>query len=131
MRYDYGCDKCKIKVEQIHKMSESPSYQCPECSGPMVRLFTPTLFHVKGGTPATHWKEKRNRMKKREEVAAVQERKGPGPRVQPNIAGYELDSWSDAQKLAKEAGMAHESYTPWVEREKKTKIAVPSSLITK
>ena len=42
----------------------------------------------------------------------------------PNIAGVRTDSWSDAQKMAKEAGMNHESYTPFVEKEKKKKIIV-------
>jgi hypothetical protein len=80
-----------------------------------------TGFIMKGGTPTTHWKEKRMRTKRSEEMAQRQKQHSTGKRVAPNIAGVETGSWSDAQKMAKEAGLNHESYTPWVEKEKKEK----------
>jgi len=125
--YDYYCDKCDIKEEYIHGISESPEYKCSECGTVMVRLFSTnsTGFIFKGGTPAIHYREKRNRMKKREETGIKQQMKhSTGERIQPNVAGYETDSWSDAQKVAKEAGMNHESYQPYVDKEKKNKIIV-------
>ena len=126
--YDYCCDTCKIKAEKIHRMSEDPSYPCPKCGEPMKRMFSPNIsgFILKGGTPTMHWKEKRQRMKKREELGVRQEKyRSSMPKARPNIAGVEVDSWSDAKKMAKEAGLDHESYTPWVDKEKKG-IVVPS-----
>lgn len=124
--YDYKCEKCKKIKEEIHRISESPEYKCPDCGTVMVRLFTlnRTGFILKGGTPSINYKEKRQRLKRSEELAKKQ-RKRYGhftPEVKPNIAGVETESWSDAQKLAKESGMNHESYTPYVEKEKKKKI---------
>ena len=121
--YDYQCVKCDKVEEVIHKMLENPMMTC-ECGFPMEKKFTPNRvgFTIKGGTPTMDWKETRNRMKKREEVGNRQKsRWKSGPRVTPNIAGVEQESWSDCQKLAKECGLNHDSYTPKVEKEKKEK----------
>lgn len=126
--YDYKCDRCGYLEEQIHSMNERPVFFCPQCKNngkevKMARLFTlnPSGFIIKGGTEAINWKEKRYRMKKNEELGMKQiERYGTGPKLKPNIAGVEQESWSDAAKLAKEAGMNAESYQPMIEKEKKT-----------
>lgn len=124
--YDYSCEKCGHKTEEIHRISEKPVFKCSSCQNEMVKLISlnGTGFILKGGTPAIHYREKRQRLKKREELGKRQTaRYGHlSPRIQPNIAGVETGSWSDAQKMAKEAGMNHESFTPWVEKEKKKKI---------
>ena len=123
--YDYGCPKCKIKKDEFHGMSESPVIVCPQCGGKMDKLISPNFGGVifKGGTPAIHDREKRNRKKRSEQLAQKQKSKygDLSPRIRPNIAGVETESWSDAQKMAKEAGMNSDSYTPWVEKEKKKK----------
>jgi predicted double-glycine peptidase len=36
------------------------------------------------------------------------------------VAGVEQESWSDAAKLAKEAGLSADSYQPLIEKEKRT-----------
>lgn len=125
--YDYQCEKCKKIEEYIHSISENPEYKCPECKTVMVRLFTinTTGFIMKGGTPAINYREKRQRLKKQEKLNKKQRKKfSDGPQIKPNIAGVETGTWSDAQKMAKEAGLNHESYTPFVEKEKKKKITV-------
>jgi putative FmdB family regulatory protein len=126
MTYDYECPKCGITEEHFHAMSESPLIKCSKCQEPMARKISlnTTGFIMKGGTPAIHWKEKRQRMKKSENMAQKQKKYGAGKKVTPNIAGVETGSWSDAQKMAKEAGMNHESYTPGVEKEKKEKTII-------
>ena len=119
--YDYRCESCKRVEEQIHFMNEKPEIRCSICGGVMVKQFTPNIggFILKGGTEATHWKEKRMRMSKRELLGKKQrERYGTGAKIQPNVAGMEVDSWKDAQKVAKEAGMNTESYEPYVQKEK-------------
>ena len=93
--YDYHCDKCDLKEEQIHGISETPEYKCSKCCTVMVRLLTlnRTGFILKGGSPAIHYREKRNRMAKREEAGRKQNLKhSTGERIQPNVAGYETDS---------------------------------------
>lgn len=125
--YNYSCPSCEKIEEQFHKMSENPEYKCPDCGTVMVRLISPNSsgFIIRGGTPTTNYREKRLRKKRSHELKRKQqERQDEGPQVKPNIAGVETGTWSDAQKLAKEAGMNHESYTPFVEKEKKKKIVV-------
>lgn len=125
--YDYHCDKCSITREETHGVFENPKIRCFECGKLMTRVISPnrTGFIFKGGTPSINWREKRNRLKKRKEIGKKQKEKhAMGPEVAPNIAGVRTESWSDAQKMAKEAGMNHESYAPWVEKEKKKEIIV-------
>jgi putative FmdB family regulatory protein len=124
--YDYKCEACGESEEKTHLMSENPEYKCSNCGKVLVRQFSVNTsgFIMKGGTPTTHWKEKRLRMKKREEIG-TRPTHYKDPKVTPNIAGVETGTWSDAQKMAKEAGLNHESYTPFVEKEKKS----PNNLI--
>lgn len=124
--YDYKCISCGSIVEYTHAVSEETEYKCDACGAKMARVFScnSTGFIIKGGSPAINDKEKRHRLRRREELEKKQREKYPTPKVKPNIAGVETDSWSDAQKMAKEAGLDHESYTPYVEKEKKNKIIV-------
>ena len=117
--YDYKCNSCGEVKEYVHSMLENPDYKC-DCGSGMERLFTPNTsgFIFRGGTDTINWKEKRHHLKVSEKLALKQKEK-VGPKLRPNIAGVEVDSWSDAQKMAKEAGLNHESYTPLVEKEKK------------
>jgi putative FmdB family regulatory protein len=123
--YEYKCRSCCDIQEVTHSIKEDPEILCTVCGSkePAERLisFNRGGFILKGGTEAIHWKEKRERMKKRSELGVKQiDRYGTdgGTRLQPNVAGMEVDSWKDASKLAKEAGMSTESYTPLIEKEK-------------
>ena len=120
--YDYFCSSCGHVHEEIHSMNESPVFYCPECNKKLERKFSLSVgFIIKGGTEATHWKEKRSRMSRREELGVRQvERYGTGSKLRPNVAGMETDNWSDAAKLAGEAGMSTESYEPMIEKENRT-----------
>jgi putative FmdB family regulatory protein len=125
--YEYQCKKCKSIEEFTHSIKDNSKYKCPKCKKVMVRLISlnRTGFIMKGGTPAINYREKQLRLKRREKLAVKEKaRFGSGPQIQPNVAGMETDSWSDAQKVAKEAGMDTESYTPYIEKEKKNKIKV-------
>lgn len=126
-RYDYKCSKCEQIEEHLHSMKESPEIKCSSCGGSMERQIAPNFagFNIKGGTASIHWKEKRQRIKKSEELEKRQRaRYGDGPKVAPNIAGVRTESWSDAQKLAKECGIDSKSYDAHVAKENKKKIIV-------
>jgi putative FmdB family regulatory protein len=121
MLYDYGCDECGFKDEYVHSMKDAPTILCPKCKTRMERLFLPntTGFIIKGGTEAINWKEKRHHLKKSAELGVKQvDRYGSGPKLSPNVGGVIQESWSDAAKLAKEAGMNADSYKPLIEKEK-------------
>jgi hypothetical protein len=70
-------------------------------------MFSPNIggFILRGGTPAIHYREKQQRMKKSEVMKVRQrERYGadPGPKLQPNIAGHDVGTWENAAQVAKE-----------------------------
>jgi len=125
--YEYKCRNCKRTQEVIHSIKKDPEVLCKFCESniPMERLISwnGAGFILKGGTEAIHWKEKRNRIKKRAELGVKQiDRYGTegGIKLQPNVGGMPADSWSDAAKVAKEAGMSADSYKPMIEKEKST-----------
>ena len=127
--YDYSCPDCGIVEEQIHSMNVKPDFFCPQCKAvgkevKMSRLFTINMagFIIRGGTDASHYKEKRTHLKRSAELGVRQiERYGTtGTKLTPNVGGLEQSSWSDAAKLAKEAGMNAESYKPLIEKEQRT-----------
>lgn len=123
--YEYKCNSCNIIIEVTHSIKETPQFFCEKCNSkvPLERIFSlnRTGFILKGGTEAIHWKEKRERIKKRSELGVKQiERYGTagGTKLRPNVGGVETESWSDAAKLAKEAGINTNSYQPMIEKEK-------------
>jgi putative FmdB family regulatory protein len=125
--YDYKCDQCGYQEEQIHSIKEQPVFFCPQCKDAgkevkMTRIFTlnPSGFIIKGGTESINWKEKRYRMKKSAELGVRQMERYGTPNLKPNVAGIEQESWSDAAKLAKEAGLNSSSYQPLIDKEKRT-----------
>lgn len=125
--YDYKCPGCGHIEEVVHSIKKDPVINCQVCGimgdeNRMERLIsrnTTGFIFKNGGTPSMAWKEKRLRHKKNKDLELRQiERYGSGPRIQPNVGGVEVDSWSDAQSMAKEAGLNAESYKPMVEKEK-------------
>ena len=125
--YDYRCPECGYTDEVVHSIKISPEIHCDKCLSqagkpvPMERLISgnPGGFIVKGGGIMAAYNEKMFRHKKNAALELRQmEHYGEGPRLQPNVAGLEVDSWKDAAKLAKEAGMSADSYAPHIEKEK-------------
>jgi len=121
--YDYNCPSCNAVKEHIHRITEDPEYRCDKCGILMERVISlnATGFIMKYGSPAIHYREKQQRIKNSEKMEKKQRERwsGSGPQVAPNVGGMRTDSWADAKKLAKEAGMDHKSYDPYVKKEKK------------
>ena len=123
--YDYQCPECGYVEEVFHSIKDSPEIHCPMCldrTGDelvMGRMISENFggFVIKGGGSMAGYKEKQIRRKKNADLEMRQmEHYGEGPKLQPNVAGHEVDSWSDAAKLAKEAGMNTDSYKPQIGR---------------
>lgn len=117
--YDYHCSKCEKTEEHIHGMLEQPEILCSSCNTVMQKVIGVSQFSIKGGTEASHWKEKRYRLQRSEEMSKRQRaRYGDQMKAAPNVMGHRTDTWSDAQKLAKECNIPTDSYEPWVAKEK-------------
>ena len=46
--YEYRCTECGIVFERFQHFSEEPIKTCPECNGPVQRLFHPVGIIFKG-----------------------------------------------------------------------------------
>jgi putative FmdB family regulatory protein len=123
--YDYRCNDCNTVHEVTHSIKESPDIFCPCCKEvgkevKMERLISMNKagFIFKQWTEAQVHKVGRDKRKQNLDLEKRQiERYGSGPRLQPNVAGMEVDSWSDAKKLASEAGMNTTSYDGMIAKE--------------
>lgn len=48
--YEYQCTKCDHKLEALHKISDEPLVDCPECGKPsLTKLVSAASFRLKGG----------------------------------------------------------------------------------
>ena len=122
--YRYICKECRAEKEEWHGMSDAPEISCDSCGIPMVKSIgsnnVGTL--VRGTTPAKAWKEKRRRAKEsaKREVRKL-ERWGGTSKVLPNYDGQEVSSWTEAKKMAKDAGGDASRYDSYIRKEKDTK----------
>ena len=118
--YEYRCNDCQVIQEITHSIKNDPEILCSTCGKVMERLISlnRTGFIFKQWTEAQVHKVGRDKRKQNVDLEKRQiERYGSGPQIQPNVAGMEVDSWSDAKKLAKEAGMNTASYDAHIAKE--------------
>lgn len=47
-RYEYECPKCEKVFEVTQKFSDAPLAHCPECQGPIAKVFSQSSFALKG-----------------------------------------------------------------------------------
>ncbi len=46
--YEYECDDCSHRFERQQRFSDPPVAQCPECAGPVRKVFHPASVIFKG-----------------------------------------------------------------------------------
>lgn len=46
--YVYECKSCQHQFEAVHKITEEPVKECPECKGEVTRLLFPPAIVFKG-----------------------------------------------------------------------------------
>lgn len=125
--YPYECQTCEHQFELVMKMSEYDSKvkpPCPECGAEeqVARIFTPPMINFAGDG----WATKNNRIasqmrsKNRRLAAKEREQKNDGmlPKLQPNVGGERVESWSEAAKLAKSKGKDASGYESLARKER-------------
>jgi len=124
--YEYRCNDCGIVDEVTHSIKEDPDIFCPQCktAGKEVKMERLISLNKSGGFFFKQWTEAqvhkigRDKRKQNNELEMRQiERYSSGPKLRPNVAGMETESWSDAKKLASEAGMNTASYDAQIAKE--------------
>ena len=126
--YDYFCKSCEEHFSKILPMSKyNEPQQCTHCGEKGCgRAFIKAPNMVFRGDD---WSTKNERIKrqmkaKNKKLTARQnemKRDAPNVSLAPNVDGERVDSWTDAQKLAKSKGKNTESYEKHIQKEKKGK----------
>lgn len=122
--YAFKCMSCENEFDRILPLAEHDAPQaCPECEvGPAKRVLSSTVgFVLKGDGWSGKNIKIRNQMSRRREGLASKEHErkmdGPGMRLAPNVGGERVDSWSEAQRMAKSQGKDTTSYDGVVRKE--------------
>lgn len=125
--YSYFCNECeKENTLRVSMEDHDKKQPCPECGTLTERVFKPCTNMIFKGDG---WSTKNERVKaqmraKNQKLTARQnemKRDAPNVALAPNVDGERVDSWSDAQKLAKSKGKDTTSYEPLIAKEKSTK----------
>jgi putative FmdB family regulatory protein len=121
--YDYGCTFCNTVQEEIHSINEDPIFVCKICGKQLERKISVPNFILKGwsGWSSKIHRESSIRLKRNAEKASrTRERQEAHPqiRLMPNVAGEQVDTWSEAQRLAKSKGLNADSYDKLIKKEK-------------
>lgn len=124
--YPYRCYDCGAEETRILPMSEYNSTQlCSVCGSVLSKLLTSPNVVFKGdGWSTKNERVKRQMRDKNKKLTAKQnemKRDAPNVDLAPNVDGQRVDSWSDAQKLAKSKGKETKSYEPLIAKEKSKK----------
>lgn len=120
--YAYKCDECDKGFDKRVPLDDYQKPQaCPECGVDARKVITAVNFNL----PGNDFPGKNNRIK--QQMAAknarlnakqdVMKRDAPAMTLAPNVGGERVESWSDAQKLAKDKGKDASTYTNLVRKE--------------
>jgi len=101
------------------KESDAPQV-CPECLTQVTKSISVTDFVLAGdGWPGKNLKIKGQMGRKNRKVSRKQKDHWAGktPTLTPNVGGEQVDSWSEAKKLAGSKGKNTGSYEPSIRKE--------------
>jgi len=123
--YEYKCTsgECQHEFELMLNISQYKDPQvCPECGSPAEKQVSLGDFVLRGDGWTGKAVRINGQMRKKNERIKERQKERYGdtsPKIQPNVDGERVDSWSEAQKLAASKGKVAETYTPLVEKEKR------------
>jgi len=124
--YDFQCKSCGEYFQKTLPMSRcTEKQQCTNCGaeGADRAWFRPPSMVFKGDDWSTKNERIKRQMKnKNKKLTARQnemKRDAPNVTLAPNVDGERVESWSEAQKLAKSKGKNTESYESHIAKEKK------------
>lgn len=120
--YDFSCTSCEAHFTKSLRMSERDSEtRCPECGDLGRRVPSlPQFILVGDGWTGKNLRVKQQMQEKNNKLEMRQnemKRDAPAVTLAPNVDGERVDSWADAQKLAKSKGKNAESYSALVQKE--------------
>jgi putative FmdB family regulatory protein len=120
--YEYACSGCDATFERFLSISKCDDPQtCEFCGAPGRKLISMPNFILKGDD----WTSKNLRVKgqmeeknrRLDQKQNERKREAPGVKLMPNVGGEQVDSWSEAKKLAASKGKNPESYDAKIREE--------------
>ena len=125
--YTYQCMSCNNVFDKMRSFSDKSSVPCGECNSLNTqRQLTSPTFILKGdGWTGKNIKikgqmrQKNRAIAPKEQAFARESKEMKSMRVQPNVGGEQVDSWSEAQRLAQSQGKDASSYDALVKKEKR------------
>lgn len=120
--YEYECQSCFKRHDEIHGMLEHPEVQCSHCGGKCIQAFVANTgdFVLKGEGWASKKFRVADQMRKSQEVASKKQDINWGhlknSTATPNFNGQitgeagDPEAWRRAGKLAEEAGIDSSSF---------------------
>jgi putative FmdB family regulatory protein len=119
--YAYKCPACSADFERVAPFAEARAPQPCECGQQADRVLSAVSFVLKGDDWAGKNIKIRGQMAVKNSVLerkqSEQKRHMASMKLAPNVDGEQVDSWSDARKLATERGKSAASYDALVQRE--------------
>lgn len=122
--YAFLCEDCDEHFDEHLKLAEYDTPQkCPSCdSGHTRRRVTVPRFNLPGDGWASKNGRIRAQMRKKharlDALSEVRRREAPVATLRPNVGGEQVDSWSEAKRLAGSQGKNTSSYDPHIRKEK-------------
>lgn len=125
--YGYQCNACSAVFDRVLPLSKRKELQaCPECQAEARQTLTAGVGAVLRGDGWTgkniliksQMAARRARVGRRE-VSFRHD--GPQIRLAPNVGGEQVDSWSEATKLARSKGKETSLYAQRARQEGKTR----------
>jgi predicted nucleic acid-binding Zn ribbon protein len=121
--FDFKCPECEnvqeVWVQRI-SLADELHPPCEKCGTPTSKTFIAANFTghfvLKGEWDGKLAREAKYRQKRSEQMAKKQKDNVFVPKLQPNVEGERVDSWSDAKKLAKDKGYDTTNYDNKVQR---------------
>lgn len=121
--YEFQCEECELEFERVLSFADYAAPQsCPECQGACKKLVSSCDFVLKGDDwpgKAIRVKDQMKKKNARLDRKMKDHHAPPLGKLVPNVNGEQVDTWSDAKKLAASKGKDTDSFAPLVEKEKR------------
>ena len=119
LTYTFECLSCGNQFEREMSIKECDTPQTCECGGASKKIvvLNETGFILSGDGWASKDMRTKAQMTERGRKAGRRSKGIPTPKLVPNVEGEQVDSWSEAKKLAASKGKNATSYDPLVQKE--------------
>jgi len=119
--YEFMCQACQEPFEKLLRMSEYEQPQvCPACgSSDTYRKISLSSFVLKGDGWTSKDLRAKGQMTRRNNRMGqkMKDHVAPKEKLVPNVGGEQVDTWSEAKKLAASKGKDASSYDALVHKE--------------